>query len=158
VTFWKRTDYFTCNHTYKTSNRDLHLEKCPQCYVGDYQYSMVETDEKERPEPRPQPEYWPSAEGEGTGYWTVQGTPIQPPNVTSGTGATVSNVRFTGEYSPTQDVRSLYSDILTGSGSSYTEGLSEEHPFPDSTHNSEDCPVCRRLTRRAEELNHEQPL
>jgi len=153
LTFWKRTDYFTCGHTYKMDKhgQDLHIEKCPQCNVGDYQYSMVETDEKERPESsRPQPEYWPSAEGEGTGYWTLQGTPIEPPNVTSGTGATVSDVRFTGEYLPSQDVRNLYIDrAMDVLGSSYPEGLSEEHPFPDSTHDSANCPVCQRL------INHQ---
>jgi hypothetical protein len=89
---YKRTDYFTCNHTYKvdSSNRDLHLEKCPTCSVGDYQYSMVETDEKEQPESRPQPEYF------GEGAWSVQGTPIEPPvEVRNG-----ESVHFT-EYSPT---------------------------------------------------------
>ena len=153
MTFWNRTDYFTCGHSHIISGwerRDERNEKCPKCSVGDYQYSSVATDEKEQPESRPQPEYWPSAEGERTGYWTFQGTPIQPPpNVTTGTGATVGNIHFENGSTIQYDDRSLYPYVLMGSDSPYTEVLSEEHPFPDSTHYQANCSVCQRL------INHQ---
>ena len=45
---FKRTDHFSCGHSYVVqSDYRLQLEKCPECLSGDYDGSLVESDEKE---------------------------------------------------------------------------------------------------------------
>jgi len=48
MTIYNRTDYYTCGHTYSMDRhgRQIRLAKCPVCDEGDYDGSLIKTDDK----------------------------------------------------------------------------------------------------------------
>jgi hypothetical protein len=175
---YRRTDHFDCGHTYIVDKhgRDLKIAKCPQCGIGEYDGSLVESDEPEarRVEPADTGATIFGANPTSTGVfntpwaWAASTASVSPqpyadylinPPQTVGNGGTVA---FNGSISDvTIYDRALYSDsewndiVRTHYDDPPEEDLPEGHPLPPYNHNPETCEWCIRW-REDERIRDEE--
>ena len=160
---YKRIEHYKCGHTFTLGeeSRYMRMTKCPTCGIGDYDGSLVESDEREEPEARI------IEQNPDRTYGTTIFQPINPTQWASISAGTTASAYATIPINPPQTVSNgqIFSIPINGTaafdwasvptGDVPVQVIPEGHPLPSADHDPATCRICIAIRRRYEEQDVE---